>query len=94
MGGWHSPMRAPWLDAALDEASQTYFGAALMTMGTGGTIPFMRMLGERFPDVQFAVTGVLGPKSNAHGPNEFLHVATAKRVTACVAHLLAASVSR
>ena len=94
MGGWHSPTRAPWLDAALDEASQTYFGAALMTMGTGGTIPFMRMLGERFPDVQFAVTGVLGPKSNAHGPNEFLHVATAKRVTACVAHLLAASVNR
>ena len=90
MGGWHSPPRAPWLTAALDKASRAHFGAPMMTMGTGGTIPFMKMLGERFHDVQFAVTGVLGPKSNAHGPNEFLHVATAKRVTACVAHLLAA----
>ena len=91
MGGWHSPPRASWLTAALDEASRAHFGAPMMTMGTGGTIPFMKMLGERFPDVQFAVTGVLGPQSNAHGPNEFLHVETAKRVTACVAHLLGAS---
>lgn len=91
MGGWHSPPRAPWLEAALDEASQAYFGRPLMTMGTGGTIPFMKMLGERYRDVQFAVTGVLGPKSNAHGPNEFLHIDCAKRVTACIAHLLGAS---
>ena len=91
MGGWHSPPRAPWLEAALDEASQAYFGGPLMTMGTGGTIPFMKMLGERYRDVQFAVTGVLGPKSNAHGPNEFLHIDCAKRVTACIAHLLGAS---
>ena len=90
MGGWHSPPRAPWLEAALDEASQAYFGRPMMTMGTGGTIPFMRMLGERYQDVQFAVTGVLGPKSNAHGPNEFLHIECAKRVTACIAHLLGA----
>jgi di/tripeptidase len=58
-------------------------------MGTGGTIPFMPMLGEAFPGVQFIVTGVLGPKSNAHGPNEFLHLATAKKLTGCVAHILA-----
>ncbi|MCY3812031.1 MAG: M20/M25/M40 family metallo-hydrolase [Gammaproteobacteria bacterium] len=90
MGGWHSPPRAPWLEAALDEASQAYFGRPLMTMGTGGTIPFMKMLGERYRNVQFAVTGVLGPKSNAHGPNEFLHIDCAKRVTACIAHLLGA----
>ena len=59
-------------------------------MGTGGTIPFMKMLGERYRNVQFAVTGVLGPQSNAHGPNEFLHIDCAKRVTACIAHLLGA----
>ena len=93
MGGWHSPPRARWLEAALDEASRAYFGGPLMTMGTGGTIPFMRMLGERYRDVQFAVTGVLGPKSNAHGPNEFLHIECAKRVTACIAHLLGARAS-
>ena len=87
-GGWHAPPLAPWLEAALREASEQHFNAPLRTMGTGGTIPFMQMLGERFPNVQFVVTGVLGPESNAHGPNEFLHIATGKRVTACVAHAL------
>ena len=86
--GWHAPPTAPWLQRALEEASTACFGAPLMTMGTGGTIPFMTMLGERYPDVQFAVTGVLGPHSNAHGPNEFLHLATGERITAAVAHVL------
>ena len=87
-GGWHAPPLAPWLEAVLREASEQHFNAPLRTMGTGGTIPFMQMLGERFGQVQFVVTGVLGPESNAHGPNEFLHIATGKRVTACVAHAL------
>ena len=86
--GWHAPPLAPWLETALAQASEEYFNAPLRTMGTGGTIPFMQMLGERFPQVQFVVTGVLGPESNAHGPNEFLDIATGKRVTACVAHAL------
>ena len=59
-------------------------------MGEGGTIPFMGMLGEKFPNTQFVITGVLGPHSNAHGPNEFLHIPTGKRVTSAVARLLAA----
>ena len=87
--GWCAPDPAPWLTAALDVASRKHFGAPLRSMGTGGTIPFMKMLGDRFPAVQFAVTGVLGPKSNAHGPNEFLDIATGKHVTACMAHVLA-----
>ena len=86
--GWRAPDQAPWLTAALDQASRDHFGAPLRTMGCGGTIPFMKMLGDRYPNVQFAVTGVLGPKSNAHGPNEFLDIATGKNVTACVAQLL------
>ena len=92
--GWHAPEQAPWLAEALQSASQTHFGAPSATMGTGGTIPFMQMLAERFPNVQFAVTGVLGPHSNAHGPNEFLHIATGKRVTCCMAHLLYALAKR
>ena len=56
-------------------------------MGEGGSIPFMGMLGEKFPKAQFLITGVLGPHSNAHGPNEFLDIATGKRLTACVAHV-------
>ena len=93
-GGWHAPPLAPWLETALAEASEQHFHAPLRSMGTGGTIPFMQMLGDRFPQVQFAVTGVLGPESNAHGPNEFLHIETGKRVTACVAHALHALATR
>jgi acetylornithine deacetylase/succinyl-diaminopimelate desuccinylase-like protein len=90
MGGWNAPVVAGWLDEVAQRASQAHFGKPAMYMGTGGSIPFMGMLGERFPDAQFMVTGVLGPKSNAHGPNEFLHVPTARRLTACVAEVIAA----
>ena len=86
--GWHSPPVLPWLQAALDQASIASFGRASALIGGGGGIPFLAMLGEQFPDAQFVVTGVLGPQSNAHGPNEFLHVPTAKRVTAAVARVL------
>lgn len=89
MAGWNAPSTAPWLDAAIQSASKTFFGRDAMYMGVGGSIPFMGMLGEKFPRTQFLITGVLGPYSNAHGPNEFLHIATGKRVTACVAHVVA-----
>jgi acetylornithine deacetylase/succinyl-diaminopimelate desuccinylase-like protein len=87
--GWAAPVTSEWLDASLRAASQAYFAQPLREMGTGGSIPFMHMLGERFPNVQFMVTGVLGPHSNAHGPNEFLDIDTGKRVSCCVAHVLA-----
>ena len=89
--GWRSPPEAPWLAQALNSASMRYFHKPAMHMGMGGTIPFMKMLGDAYPDTQFFVTGVLGPKSNAHGPNEFLHVDTAKKITACVVEVLAAA---
>lgn len=86
--GWHAPDTAPWLAAALSEASRAWFGTDALSMGEGGTIPFMSMLGAAFPEAQFLITGVLGPGANAHGPNEFLHVPTAKRLTGCVAQVL------
>jgi acetylornithine deacetylase/succinyl-diaminopimelate desuccinylase-like protein len=86
--GWNAPALAPWLEDALRESSQAYFGAPAAYMGEGGTIPFMAMLGERFPDAQFLITGVLGPESNAHGPNEFLHLPTARKLTCCVAETI------
>ena len=89
MGGWNAPSTAAWLEAAIQSASRTFFGRDAMYMGVGGTIPFMGMLSEKFPRTQFLITGVLGPHSNAHGPNEFLDIATGKRVTACVAHVVA-----
>jgi acetylornithine deacetylase/succinyl-diaminopimelate desuccinylase-like protein len=89
MGGWEAPPVAPWLEASMQRASREFFGKDAMYMGTGGSIPFMGMLGQRFPATQFLVTGVLGPHSNAHGPNEFLHLATARRLTACVSKVLA-----
>jgi acetylornithine deacetylase/succinyl-diaminopimelate desuccinylase-like protein len=88
--GWHAPPMVPWLEAAVDAASKNHFdGKPAMHMGEGGTIPFMGMLGEKFPEAQFLITGVLGPGANAHGPNEFLHIPTAKRLTACVAEVIA-----
>ena len=87
--GWNAPPFAPWLEKAIDGASQEVFGKPAVHVGSGGTIPFMSMLGEQFPQTQFLVTGVLGPQSNAHGPNEFLHIEYAKQLTACVARVLA-----
>jgi acetylornithine deacetylase/succinyl-diaminopimelate desuccinylase-like protein len=87
--GWDAPTLAPWLERSLDTASSDYFGKPAAHMGEGGTIPFMGMLGERFPEAQFLISGVLGPHANAHGPNEFLHIPTAKKLTCCVAKVLA-----
>ena len=87
--GWNAPALSPWLSGAIEAASQAAFGRPAMYMGEGGTIPFMGMLGEKFPGAQFMITGVLGPHSNAHGPNEFLHIPMGKRVTACVAKVIA-----
>lgn len=88
-GGWEAPKTAKWLADSVDRASKTFFGKPSATWGEGGSIPFMGMLGERYPKAQFLITGVLGPHSNAHGPNEFLHIQTAKNVTACVAQVVA-----
>ena len=82
--GWHAPPLATWLEQALDHASREFFGATAMHMGEGGTIPFMGMLGQQFPAAQFLITGVLGPRANAHGPNEFLHLPTADCTTLSV----------
>ncbi|GAB3103834.1 M20 family metallopeptidase [Lysobacter terrae] len=87
--GWNAPAMSSWLSNAIDTASQEFFGQPAMYMGEGGTIPFMGMLGEKFPGAQFMITGVLGPHSNAHGPNEFLHIPMGKRVTASVSRVIA-----
>ncbi len=89
MIGWDAPPVQPWLEESVQRASREFFGRDAMYMGTGGSIPFMGMLGERFPHTQFLVTGVLGPHANAHGPNEFLHLDTARNVTLCVSQVLA-----
>jgi acetylornithine deacetylase/succinyl-diaminopimelate desuccinylase-like protein len=88
MAGWNAPAIAPWLEAAMNRASEAFFDKPSVYMGTGGTIPFMGMLGEKFPEAQFLITGLLGPNSNAHGPNEFLHIDKGKRLTSCVAQVL------
>ena len=88
-GGWNAPEFAPWFDESMQRASRHVFGRDAVSLGGGGTIPFLRMLGERFPQTQFFVTGVLGPHSNAHGPNEFLHIHYATRLTECVSMVLA-----
>ncbi len=91
--GWNAPDLAPWLKDALDAASVANFGRNMQLFGEGGTIPFMGMLGDKFPAAQFVITGVLGPGSNAHGPNEFLDVAYAEKLTCCIADVLSAKVT-
>jgi acetylornithine deacetylase/succinyl-diaminopimelate desuccinylase-like protein len=88
--GWNAPPLASWLAKAVSDASVKRYGRDVCYMGEGGSIPFMGMLGVQFPEAQFLITGVLGPASNAHGPNEFLHIDMGKRVTACVCDVLAA----
>ncbi len=88
--GWNAPELAPWLEQAMNAASKSHFGAPVGYMGQGGTIPLMSMLQQGFPAAQMMVCGVLGPKSNAHGPNEFLHVPYGKKLTAAVAQVIAA----
>ncbi|GIW45754.1 MAG: succinyl-diaminopimelate desuccinylase [Candidatus Binatia bacterium] len=86
--GWSAP---PWnerLSRCVRQASERYFGLPPCFMGEGGTIPFMAILGRMFPAAQFLVTGVLGPHSNAHGPNEFLHLPTAWRLSAVLVDVL------
>jgi acetylornithine deacetylase/succinyl-diaminopimelate desuccinylase-like protein len=92
--GWNAPAFSTWLQGALDEASLASFGNPSRAFGEGGSIPFMGMLGEMFPEAQFVITGVLGPGANAHGPNEYLHVPTARRVTRCIAIVLNAHATR
>jgi acetylornithine deacetylase/succinyl-diaminopimelate desuccinylase-like protein len=92
--GWNAPPTARWLAQALERSSQAFYGKPAAAMGEGGTIPFMGMLGRQFPDAQFLITGVLGPKSNAHGPNEFLHLPYTKKLTACVANVITAHATR
>ena len=87
--GWNAPESKPWLLDAIDKASKEYFGQMACSMGEGGSIPFMGMLGKQFPEAQFVITGVLGPQSNAHGPNEFLHIPFAKRLTCCISSVIA-----
>ena len=87
--GWNAPAEQAWLAESANRASQEYFGKDAMYLGEGGSIPFMGMLGEKFPQAQFLITGLLGPESNAHGPNEFLHLPTGKKLTACIAQVIA-----
>nr|HAT8714064.1 M20/M25/M40 family metallo-hydrolase [Legionella jordanis] len=86
--GWNAPRMVAWLEEAVNEASMAFYQKPAAYIGEGGTIPFMGMLGEKFPEAQFMITGVLGPHSNAHGPNEFLHLEMVKKLTSCVAFVL------
>ena len=92
--GWDAADLSPWLAEAINDSALRRFGQPMQLFGEGGSIPFIAMLGGMFPEAQFVVTGVLGPESNAHGPNEFLHVAYAEKLTSCIADILNAEATR
>lgn len=86
--GWNAPDMSAWLHDALKESSEIYYDNEMGGLGEGGSIPLMGLLSEMWPKAQFVITGVLGPASNAHGPNEFLHIDYTKKITQCMAHVL------
>jgi len=86
--GWIAPPLPETIAATLTRVSTDRFGRPPGFVGEGGTIPFLADLQQGFPRTPFVVTGVLGPHSNAHGPNESLHIPTGKAVTHAVAALL------
>jgi len=86
--GWESPALAHWLTDALTKSSESFFKKGFLCTGEGGSIPFMGMLGKKFPAAQFMIVGVLGPASNAHGPNEFFDIAMAQNLTKCVSYVV------
>jgi acetylornithine deacetylase/succinyl-diaminopimelate desuccinylase-like protein len=86
--GWIAPPLEAGVRATLTRVSTERFGRAPGFVGEGGSIPFLADLQRGFPGTQFVATGVLGPHSNAHGPNEALHIPMAKAVTHAVAELL------
>jgi len=92
--GWMAPHLHPWLESAIQDSSKQFYGKPARFVGEGGSIPFMAMLGQKFPETQFLVVGVLGPESNAHGPNEFLHLDYANRLTCCVSLVLSRHAQR
>jgi len=92
--GWMAPHLHPWLESAIQDSSKQFYGKPARFVGEGGSIPFMAMLGQKFPETQFLVVGVLGPESNAHGPNEFLHLDYATRLTCCVSLVLSRHAQR
>lgn len=86
--GWDAAELKPNLQEALRKSCHAYFGKDVGYTGVGGTIPLMEMLSRMFPDASLVVTGVLGPGTGMHGPNEFLPIDYTKKVTAAVAMVM------
>ena len=87
--GWNAPDFPEWFENAVQDASTTFFGREALFIGEGGSIPFINLLSRKFPEAKFMLCGILGPNSNAHGPNEFLCIPAVKKLTCCVAQVLA-----
>jgi hypothetical protein len=91
--GFDAPEVPEWLDKAFEESSQEWFDKhKYLSMGQGGSIPLMNTLKDMWPETQFVVTGVLGPNSNAHGPDECLNFEYLKKLTCCFASIIHKSI--
>ena len=87
--GWDMPEMGSELETRINKAASLCFGHTPCFTGEGGSIPFMNLLCEKFPEAKFLVTGVLGPQSNAHGPNEFLDLPYVKKLTQALSLIIA-----
>ena len=80
------------LDSKINESfmksSMFLFGSECYNLGSGITIPFVNMLNEKYKNCNMFVSGLLGPKSNAHSPNECLNIDYSIKLTVALAHLI------
>ncbi|MEZ6189463.1 MAG: hypothetical protein R3F62_31245 [Planctomycetota bacterium] len=85
--GWSYEAQGPAFDAA-ERAYRDAFGKDLVRIGVGGSIPFITLFAERFPTTPLILNGVMDPQTNAHGPNESLHVGLFGKVVEANVNLL------
>jgi acetylornithine deacetylase/succinyl-diaminopimelate desuccinylase-like protein len=86
--GWRCEPGGPAFDAARRALAQG-FGREAVTIGCGGTIPFVGPFSEVLGGVPALLLGLEDPPCNAHGENESLHLDDFRKASLASAHLLA-----
>jgi len=88
--GWCMSEPEPWVKEVLSDAGKAFWdGKDSGSYGMGGSIPFLAELGKMYPKTQILALGLIGPKANAHAPNECINLTYAKKLTSALSHMLA-----
>ena len=77
-------------EAVVNAGKDFFDGAEGKSYGMGGSIPLLAQLEEMYPDTRIIALGLIGPKANAHAPNECINLTYAKKLTCSLSHMIAA----